>query len=111
MNTYLQNRAREKAAIERAHRKAVGRAYDVQAALEALPADLETSMPQVVEVFATNLAGKTRAERYETFRLLDEQPGRFPEYLKGHWHRTLRCTRNSPHFGPALFDAINAPKR
>lgn len=75
------------------------RASELQRRIAELPDD-DSSLPHVAELF--------RGEAWEVFRLLDEKPGRFSGYLKGHWFRLLRRTRNHPVHGKALFRNLSS---
>ena len=93
----------EQRAAKRYAEKIKTLAWTMRDALQALPHD---AVAQVPPLFAT--IAKTTEDRYETFRVLDEQPGRFDSYTSSsHWHSLLRRTRNHPDHGRDLFDAIN----
>lgn len=84
-------------------RRAYGRAEDLNRLVRNMPAgdvDWATLAPRII----STLAGDGDA-----FRLLDERPGHFDGYSRGErrgYHSFLRIVRNSPVYGPQLFQSF-----
>jgi hypothetical protein len=88
----------EKAAATRYRNRMTKLTWDMYELLAALPP--EAGEADVVKVFADFKAKPD--EKGESFRELDERPGRFgANYWT--WHSRLRRCRNHPAHGPKLF--------
>ena len=99
---YSRFERKENATEARARRKKYAAAYAILDKLVELPPDDIASVPAL---FAA--AGKPGDERYEIFRLLDENGGYFGYEKYGKALALLRSARNTPSSGRALFAVIN----
>lgn len=86
---------------ERQERAARTRAWELWREIKKLPLE-EASYPKVAALF--------KSGDYDAFRMLDEKPGRFPDYIGGHWFPLLRRTRNNLTHGKQMFKNMEESK-